>query len=226
VLHPAIDIEKTGPASALVGTPLGYTLTVTNPGDVPFASQQVIVADPRCEAPPAGPNTGSDGSPGQLDPGDTWTYTCTAQTTGQPAGTFVNTATVSGKDSNGRSVTDTDDFPTLLAAQQVLPQPEITSGRARLRGPSGCVRGPFTATVHGRRIARVTFYRDGKPIKTIKAKRGQRTFTVKVNPGDRRGVHRVTARIRFRAAAQTRARTLRLSYQRCRKQIVRPRFTG
>jgi uncharacterized repeat protein (TIGR01451 family) len=226
VLHPAIDIEKTGPASALVGTPLGYTLAVTNPGDVPFASQQVIVADPRCEAPPAGPNTGNDSSPGQLDPGDTWTYTCTAQTAGQPAGTFLNTATVTGKDFNGRTVSDTDEFPTMLEAQQVLPNPEIISGRARLRGPTGCVRGPFTATVRGRRIAKVTFYRDGKRIKQITAKRGQRRFTVRIKPGNQTGVHRVTARIRFRANAQTRARTLRLSYQRCRKQVVRPRFTG
>ena len=226
VLHPAIDIEKTGPARALVGTPLGYTLTVTNPGDVAFASQQVIVADPRCQAPPAGPNTGNDGSPGQLDPGDTWSYTCTAQTSGRPAGTFVNTATVTGRDFNARTVTDSDDFPTMLETQQVLPNPEIVSGRARLRGPSGCVRGPFTATVRGRRIAKVTFLRDGKPIKQITAKRGQRKFSARIKPGNRHGVHRVSAKIRFRAGSGTRARTLRLSYQRCRKQVVRPRFTG
>jgi hypothetical protein len=226
VLHPAIDIEKSGPATALVGTALGYTLTVTNPGDVPFASQQVVVADPRCEAPPAGPSTGGDATPGQLDPGDTWTYTCVAQTTGQPAGTFVNTATVTGKDFNGRTVSDKDDFPTMLQAQEVLPGPVIISGRARLHGPSGCVRGPFTATVRGRRIARVTFFRDGKRIKTIAAKPGQRKFTVRVAPGARSGIHRVTARIRFRAASRTRTRTLRLSYQRCRRQVVQPRFTG
>ena len=127
VIHPAIDIEKTGPATATVGDALSYTLTVTNPGDVPFASQQVIVTDPKCEAPPAGPNTGSDATPGQLDPGDTWTYTCTAQTAGQPAGTFVNTANVTGKDFIGRRSTDTDDFPTVLKAQAVL------TGDARVR---------------------------------------------------------------------------------------------
>ena len=136
----AIDIEKTGPATATVGAALNYTLTVTNPGTTAFPAQQVIVTDPKCEAPPAGPNTGSDATPGTLDPGDTWTYTCTAQTAGQPAGTFVNTANVTGKDVNGRDASDTDDFPTLLQAQVVLPQPEIVNGTARLRGPSGCVR--------------------------------------------------------------------------------------
>ena len=81
-----------------MGAALSYTLTVTNPGDVSFAAQEVVVTDPKCEAPPAGPSTGSDATPGQLDPGDTWTYTCTAQTAGQPAGTFVNTANVTAKD--------------------------------------------------------------------------------------------------------------------------------
>ena len=90
---------------------------------------------------------------------------------------------MTAKDFNGRTVTDTDDFPTDARAQAVLPEPEIISGRARLRGPSGCVRGPFTATVRGSRIARVTFFRDGKRIKRITApKRGQRTFTVRINP--------------------------------------------
>jgi uncharacterized repeat protein (TIGR01451 family) len=226
VLHPAIDIEKTGPATARVGTALAYRLTVTNPGDVPFAAQDVVVSDPRCEAPPAGPHTGADQTPDVLDPGDAWTYTCVAQTSGEPAGTFVNTATVTAKDFNGRTVTDTDEFPTVLEAQAVLPQPEIVGGRAQLRGPSGCVRGPFKATVRGRQIARVTFYRDGKRIKTIVAGPGQRTFTVRLRPGNRSGVHRVTARVVFKAVARTRARTLRLSYQSCRVQVVQPRFTG
>jgi hypothetical protein len=63
-------------------------------------------------------------------------------------------------------------------------------------------------------------------IKPITARPGQRRFTLKVTPGGARTIHRVTARVRFKAASKTRARTLRLSYQRCRKQIVRPRFTG
>jgi uncharacterized repeat protein (TIGR01451 family) len=228
ILHQAIDIEKTGPATATVGAALDYTLTVTNPGDTSFPAQQVIVTDPKCEAPPAGPNTGTDATPGTLDPGDTWTYTCRAQTAGQQAGTFVNTANVAGKDTNGRDATDTDDFPTLLEAQVVLPQPEIVNGTARLRGPSGCVRGPFKATVRGSRISRVTFFVDGKRFKQITAPNGEGSrFTVSINPRGRGfGVHRVTARVEFAAASQTQTRTLRLSFQRCKKQVVKPRFTG
>jgi len=77
---------------------------------VPFAAQEVVVSDPRCQAPPAGPDTGSDATPGRLDPGDAWSYWCVAQTTGQPAGTFVNTADVTARDFNGRTVSDTDEF--------------------------------------------------------------------------------------------------------------------
>jgi hypothetical protein len=48
-----------------------------------------------------------------------------------------------------------------------------------------------------------------------------------VNPKGRGfGVHRVTAKVVFNSASQTQTRTLRLSFQRCRKQVVQPRFTG
>ena len=224
VIHPAIDIEKTGPATATVGAALAYTLTVTNPGDVPFAIQDVIVTDPKCEAPPAGPSTGTDATPGQLDPGDVWLYTCTAQTAGQPAGTFVNTANVSGKDFLGKTVDRHGRFPDRAEAQALLPEPP---GSARLRGPSGCVDGPFNATIRGTRITRVTFFVDGKRFKRLTAPTAGNRFTVRINPRGRGfGVHRVTARVEFETASGTRARTLRLSFQRCKKQVVKPRFTG
>jgi hypothetical protein len=133
---------------------------------------------------------------------------------------------VKGTDGNGRSATDVDDFPTELAAQDVLPS-NVVKGTARLSGPSGCVKKPFRATVRGRRIAAVTFYVDGKKRATVRAKAGQRTFKYTVRPsGLGRGVHRVTARVRFAAASETKTRTLRLSFQRCARQVVTPRFTG
>jgi len=122
-------------------------------------------------------------------------------------------------------VTDTDAFPTTLVAQQVLPE-EIVSGTAKLRGPSGCVKKAFNATVRGRRIASVTFYVDGKRIKRLVATSGQRVFRVKIRPAKKVGVHRVTARVVFKAESRTKARTLRLSYRRCVPQVVTPKFTG
>jgi hypothetical protein len=226
VIHPAIDIEKTGPASATVGDVLNYVLTVTNPGDVGFAALEVGVTDPRCSQPPVLTGKGADATPNSLDPGDTWTYACSAATTGQQPGTFVNTAIVTGRDFLGTTVTDRDDFPTELIAQAVIPE-EIINGTARLNGPSGCVKGPFTATVRGTRIAQVTFFVDGKRVKRLTAPTSGNRFTVSINPRGRSfGVHRVTARVQFVTESQTATRTLRLSFQRCKRQTVQPRFTG
>ena len=225
ILHPAIDIEKTGPATATVGDVLGYTLTVTNPGDIEFAADKVVVTDPRCDGAPGLVSTNGDPSPEALNPGDTWTYTCTHQTSAADGSSVPNTADVTGTDRNGRGVSDTDGIVTALG--QRLPE-EIVNGSARLRGPSGCVRGPFKATVRGSRIARVTFFVDGKRVKRITAPNGEgNRFTLSINPRGRSfGVHRVTARVEFAAASQTQTRTLALSFQRCKKQVVKPRFTG
>ena len=141
--------------------------------------------------------------------------------------TYPNTATVTGRDVNGRQVTDSDTIQTVIDAGGTAPQ-ETVNGTARLRGPSGCVRKAFRATVRGSRIARVTFFVDGKRVKRLTAPNGEGSrFTLKVNPKGRGfGVHRVTARVVFAAASQTRTRALRLSFQRCRRQVVAPRFTG
>ena len=225
VFHPKIDIEKIGPATATVGAVLSYTLTVTNPGDIEFASDKVVVTDPGCNDQPTLTSKNGDPTPDFLNPGDTWTYTCSHASTAADPNPFVNTANVKGTDRNGREVTDTDDFPTTLEAQVVLP---ARPGSAQLRGPSGCVRGPFRATVRGSRIARVTFFLDGKRFKRITAPTGEgNRFSVSINPRGRGfGVHRVTVRVEFAADSGTRARTLRLSFQRCKRQVVRPRFTG
>jgi hypothetical protein len=209
-----------------VGDVLDYTLVIANPGDVPFPAQNVVVTDPKCTQPPVLQTKGADATPNTFDPGDSWTYSCSAETAGLQPGTFVNRATVTGTYGNGRRVSDVDDFPTDLAAQAVIPG-KVVKGTARLSGPSGCVKKPFDATVRGRRIAKVTFYVDGRKVATRNAKPGQRAFRYKVRAGDLgRGVHRVTARVQFVAASETKSRTLRLSFQRCARQVVTPRFTG
>jgi uncharacterized repeat protein (TIGR01451 family) len=223
ILHPAIDIEKSGPASATQGDTLTYTLEVTNPGDIEFASDQVVVTDPQCDDQPTLVSKNGDASPQALNPGDRWTYTCSHVTTTSES-SVTNVATVTGKDRNGRTVTDTDEIVTNLQAQ--LPDSPV-NGTARLRGPSGCVNKAFTVTVRGTRIAQVTFFIDGKRYKRLTAPTAGKRWQVKINPRGRSfGVHRVTARVRFVAESETASRTLRLSFQRCKRQTVRPRFTG
>jgi hypothetical protein len=106
----------------------------------------------------------------------------------------------------------------------VLPE-DIVSGRAALRGPSGCVKQAFRARVRGRSIASVTFSIDGRKIKTI---RGQRSvYSIKVR-ANRFGFarHKLVARVRFTAASGTPARSLPLTFRRCAQGTVAPRFTG
>jgi hypothetical protein len=115
-----------------------------------------------------------------------------------------------------------------VAQQQVLGQTQRpVRGRARLSGPSGCVPQPFRATVRGRQIRSVTFFLDGKRVARRTARGNQRSFSVRIRPSSvGLGVHRVTARVVFRTASGTRPRTYLLSFQRCARRVIAPRFTG
>jgi hypothetical protein len=254
-LHPAIDIEKSGPATATAGALLTYTLDVTNPGDMPFAAADVAVTDAKCKATPALQSSNGDATPDVLDPGDRWTYTCQVQTAaGQTS--VVNVADARGTDENGKVVTDEDTFTTTLTQPQPPsnPQPPVVPpvtptvtpqatapaqqvagvtaraarGTAALRGPRACPRTTsVAATVTGRQIRRVTFFVRGKRVKTVtKADRNGR-WTLKVRTSSlRRGANAVVARVQFTAASGTKTRSLRITVTRCAARAVQPQFTG
>jgi hypothetical protein len=113
---------------------------------------------------------------------------------------------------------------SLQLSVDILPEPSV-AGRARMSGPSGCVYRAFTVRVRGNRIARVRFYVNGKLVKTINDARP--LYEVRVRPrGLRVGRHRVTARVRFVTSSGTPPSTLRLTFSRCTRQTVAPRFTG
>jgi uncharacterized repeat protein (TIGR01451 family) len=228
ILHPAVNIEKTGPATANQGDRVPYTLTVTNPGDVPLVGQTLEVTDPQCDAPPVlvGKATGSaaDATPDWLDPGDTWVYTCSVQTTTATA-LIDNVANVKGNDANGKVVTDTDDAQTALNA--VLPE-VIDSGAAKLTGPSSCVKRDFAFKVTGKHIKKVVFKIDGKTVKTKAFAKGNgKKITFKVNPKKYgSGLHKLTARVTYNAANKTAPKTLRAVFEKCKKLVIKPQFTG
>lgn len=109
------------------------------------------------------------------------------------------------------------------------PARAVRRGTASLRAPlRRCRRGPFTATVRGRSIRRVTFKLDGRPLRRV-ARRENR-FSVRVRA--RRlvvGRHRLTARVTFAAGSQTEPRTVRRRFAVCARlaiPLIRPRFTG
>jgi hypothetical protein len=252
LLHPAIDIEKSGPATATAGDRLTYTLDVTNPGDVSLGG--VDVTDPRCAAAPVRTSVNGDETPDTLEPGDHWTYTCQVPTAdGQTQ--VVNVAHVRGTDEHERTVTDEDTFTTTLsqpvppsnptppaatvtpAAVAVAPAQRVAGvqqtsrprrGTAALRGPRACpTTRAVTATVTGREIRRVTFLVGGKAVKTVtKAdSRGRWTLTLRT-ASLRRGANSVVARVQFTTASETRTRDLRISITRCAARQVRPQLTG
>jgi hypothetical protein len=189
-----------------------------------------------------------------LEPGETWTYACAMPTAaGQTVAQNTATATGTNEDGKTATGTDAAEIPLTQPpvpdppAQQppaqspppavapnavppattpdggVLPE-SIVSGRAQLRGPSGCVKRAFRARVRGRAIASVTFFVDGDRAKRVRA---GRAFMLRVEPSRYGfGRHRVTAIVRFRAESATRARTLRLTFRRCAQRPVAPRFMG
>jgi hypothetical protein len=110
---------------------------------------------------------------------------------------------------------------------QVLPDTDTPSGTAKAIAPTGCVTGNFNVQVTGRQIRRVTFYLDGKKVRTLtRPNRGTR-FALAVRPNSlRRGTHRVLAVTTFTAASGTRSRTLRVVFQRCARRAAAPSFTG
>jgi uncharacterized repeat protein (TIGR01451 family) len=240
--NPGIDIEKTvAETAAHPGDTLHYTLTVTNTGNTTLNG--VVITDALCQGTVA--RSGANAGDTVFNAGDVWTYTCTFVV---PTGvTNVHNVAMVCYDTSTPPVTvppaekcDTDTVDTPVTPSTtpggetpgggtpggggVLPG-QTRSGRAQLRGPSGCVKRTFRARVNGRSIASVTFFVDGKRVKRIKGTRS--VYSIKVKPSKFGfGRHRVTARVRFTAASGTRARTLRLTFRRCANEAIAPRFTG
>ena len=252
-LHPAIDITKSGPATATAGALLTYTLDVKNPGDMPFAAADVHVTDAKCKAAPVLKSANGDETTDTLNPGDDWTYTCQVQSAvGQTS--VVNVADVTGTDEYGKTVTDEDTFTTKLTQPTPPSSPQPPSiptptptpqsapaqavagvktvshparGTAAFQGPRACPRTTsVSASVRGRQIRRVTFFVRGHKVKTVtKAQNGRWALTVRT-ASLRRGANAVTARVEFTKGSQTKTRTLRITITRCAAQVVQPQFTG
>ena len=228
ILHPAVAIAKTGPATALAGTAVTYTLTVTNPGDEPLPAPFVGVSDPLCQAPPAlqakTRDSGADPTPDTLDPGDAWIYTCVVQTTTSQT-EVDNTAHVSAQDPHGKPVSADAAAKTILTAPPIVPAP-TPPATAKLNGPTSCASNAFKVRVSGQNIISVKFYVDNKVVKTLKKPNSGTQFTLAISPSKYgKGVHHVKTVITFSAATKTKPRTLRLTFQRCPPH-VKPFFTG
>jgi hypothetical protein len=237
----AIELDKEAvETTAVAGSTVNFTIAVKNTGTTSYVGY--VFDDPNCDE----VRTGADAADATLDPGETWTYACAMAT---QAGQTVaeNTATATGTNGDGKTASATDSASIPLTQPPgenpptqnppsstpnavppdtggVLPE-AVASGRASLRGPSGCVKQAFRARVSGRSIASVTFSVDGKKVKTVSGKRG--VYALKVRPGRYGfGRHKIVARVQFTAASGTAAKKLPLTFRRCAQGAVAPRFTG
>ena len=96
--------------------------------------------------------------------------------------------------------------------------------RARLSAPRSCVSRRYTVAVTGGPIRSVTFLLNGRKVRTLRARPGQRRFAVRLPASSPIG--RVVARVRFTSQATRRTRTLRVRVPRCARRAVTPQFTG
>jgi hypothetical protein len=106
---------------------------------------------------------------------------------------------------------------------QVAPR-RVRSAAARLIGPKRCVSNRYSVAVTGGPVRSVSFWVNGKRVKTVKARTGQRRFSA--NLPLRSAVARVEARVSFASDARPRSRRLRTTIRRCAPRVVRPQFTG
>jgi hypothetical protein len=122
-----------------------------------------------------------------------------------------------------------DEPPVQAVSPQVHVSPaRVRPGSAKLSGPSGCpTTAAVAASVSGRRIVKVTFYVDGRKVKTLTEANRNGKWVLPMNVKRFAfGTHRVRVTVQFAKSSQTKARTLRLSFNRCHPAVVKPQFTG
>jgi hypothetical protein len=100
-----------------------------------------------------------------------------------------------------------------------------------LKGPQGCVRSAFTASIRSAGVSSVTFYLDGKKLKTLSSKSSHKgLLSIRIDPSSMKvGAHHVVAKITMKKSSSTAAAvhaTRSLTVIRCHVAVVTPHFTG
>lgn len=126
-IHPAIRVEKMGPAAAHEGDEVTYTFTVTNPGDISLTD--VTLTDAKCASEPSLASKANGDDDDALHPGETWTYTCRYTVAAADEASVSNEVEVAGTDPLGTVVTWDDEyvFPVLRPAIDIEKSADPTS---------------------------------------------------------------------------------------------------
>jgi hypothetical protein len=107
-----------------------------------------------------------------------------------------------------------------VAGQQVTAPARI----ARLAAQSACPTKVVQVTVAGRQMRDIAFSINGRHVRKVTVRAGQRSVRASLPMRNRRASQVVTARVRFRNGA--RPRTLSARASRCAQAAVHPTFTG
>jgi hypothetical protein len=76
-------------------------------------------------------------------------------------------------------------------------------------------------------LAKIVFRLDVTKVRTLLKPNLKGAFALRVDPRKMRtGVHRMIVDVTFTRASGTKAKRLRLSFQRCTRKLASPRFTG
>jgi hypothetical protein len=196
-----------------------YSNTVTVTGTPPSGegpalsapTNTVVVTLPAAETPSTTGETGVAGSKSSSTP--------TGGNTDTTTGAGTPTATPSGGTTGSESSRS-----GVLAFSSATPP--------ALKGPQGCVRRSFSASVKSAGVASVTFYLDGHRLKRLTSKNSRHgLLSIRVNPSKlQAGKHSLTARIAMTLPTSPASKpahvTRRLSVLRCRAALLTPEFTG
>ncbi len=205
--EPKLAIEKkqmlpgepaftTNELTGTVGQVVSYEIIVTNIGNVPLSLSNF--ADTQC--------VGIAGGAPELAPGDFTIFTCTHVITS--AAPYVNVAAVEGTPPPGQGAPVRVES-NMVVVRAVEPKGQVIGekvgppavcavkpGTLVLKGVGGPKRHKFTVEVRSAGLKQVTFFLDGRKIKTFNASKASvpKFFKVKINPAKLgKGPHHVSA---------------------------------
>ncbi len=202
--------------TAEVGKTVDYRITVTNTGSLKLAFG--ALGDPKCTGiEPAGAT--------ELEAGKSETFTCEHALVAADKPEYTNAATLEGN----KVLEESNKVVVAVAeAKQVIkPACAISESSIELRGASGSKRKPFTIHVEALGIKEITFYLDGRKIKTLRASQAKHgEFTLTVKPGKLSyGAHRIKlTTVMTDIACAAVARTATFVHPKAAKIV--PKFTG
>jgi hypothetical protein len=115
------------------------------------------------------------------------------------------------------------------AKTAVVPTLKLTL--PRLKGPQGCVRSSFRASVKSAHVASITFYMDGHKLKTLTARNARKgLLSITIDPTSLHvGPHKLSAKItmvKTSASSKALKGTRKRTVLRCDPAVVTPKFTG